>query len=325
MGAGESPMEPKVKLNDKFESENIYCTILTKARVYQGIAMLMSLNQVIRNPFTVFVYCVDDETYSLFEKLSWDYLVLIHENKFPEEIRAIKEKRKIHEYCWTLKPVLCEYVMIHYPSVKRVTYLDSDLYFWEDPDRIFQNQPKCSVLLSIEEKYRPKWKKSRLLRRIKITGLYNSGFISFKQDEIGLQSVKWWKKQCLNNCSIDLKKGLFGDQKYLDELPKWFPKVCPIATPGVNIGPWNYLKYRFTKADQSIHVNDQLLIFYHFSSLRVIDKDHIKFIYRVKKDTLPFIFGIYKKALSDAVELAEKIDPHFNGFATKTDLTKYWN
>ena len=251
MGARESTMEAKVKLSDTLESENVYCTLLTKGRVYQGIAMLMSLNQVIRDPFTVFVYCVDDESYSLFKKLPWDHLVLIHENDFPEEIRTIKETRKIHEYCWTLKPVLCEYVMIHYPSVKRVTYLDSDLYFWEDPGIIVQNQPKCSVLLSIEEKYRPKWNKSRLKRRIKITGLYNSGFISFKRDENGLESIKWWKTQCLNQCSIQPEKGLFGDQKYLDELPKLFSNICSITMPGVNIGPWNRLKYQFSKDARS--------------------------------------------------------------------------
>ena len=325
MGARESTMELKVKINDKSELKEIYCTILSKGRVYQGIALLMSLKKVVRNDYFVFVCCIDHESYSLLKKLSWDHLVLIHESDFPEEIRSIKEKRKIHEYCWTLKPVLCEYVMIHYPSVKRVTYLDSDLYFWADPDKIFQNQPNCSVLLSIEEKHRPKWKKSRLLRRIKITGLYNSGFVSFKRDEIGLQSVKWWKKQCLNHCIISPEKGLFGDQKYLDELPKLFPNICPITTSGVNIGPWNYLKYRFTESDRSVRIDDHLLIFYHFSSLRVIAKDQIKFIYRVKKDTLPFIYETYQKALSDAVELAEKVDPQFNGFATKKDLARYWN
>ncbi len=318
-------MEAKVKLSDTLESENVYCTLLTKGRVYQGIAMLMSLNQVIRDPFTVFVYCVDDESYSLFKKLPWDHLVLIHENDFPEEIRTIKETRKIHEYCWTLKPVLCEYVMIHYPSVKRVTYLDSDLYFWEDPGIIVQNQPKCSVLLSIEEKYRPKWNKSRLKRRIKITGLYNSGFISFKRDENGLESIKWWKTQCLNQCSIQPEKGLFGDQKYLDELPKLFSNICSITMPGVNIGPWNRLKYQFSKDARSVRIDNDLLIFYHFSSLRVIARDQIKFIYKVNKSKLPFIYGIYQEALSDAVELTEKVDPYFNGFASKTDLMKYWN
>lgn len=318
-------MESKIKLSKPFESENIYCTLLTKTRVYQGITMLMSLSRVIKNPFIVFVYCVDDASYSILKKLSWDHLVLIHENDFPEEIRAIKETRQIHEYCWTLKPVLCEYVMIHYPSIKRVTYLDSDLYFWEDPDKIFQKQPNCSVLLTIEEKYRPNWKKSKLRRRIRITGRYNSGFVSFMRDKVGLESVKWWKKQCLNHCSIQPEKGLFGDQKYLDELPKLFSNICPVTTPGVNIGPWNRLKYQFSKDADSVYVDNDLLVFYHFSSLRVIAKDRIHFVYKVDKTKLPFIYQMYQEALSDAVELVEKADPQFNGFAAKTDLTKYWN
>ena len=87
------------------------------------------------------------------------------------DIQSLKEERKIHEYCWTLKPVLCEHVMTHYSSIKRVTYLDSDLYFWENPSKIFKNQPNCSVLLSIEEKYKPNWKKSSQRKMIKITGI----------------------------------------------------------------------------------------------------------------------------------------------------------
>jgi hypothetical protein len=202
--------------------------------------------------------------------------------------------------------------------------LDSDLYFWGDPRGIFLNQHDCSVLLSIEEKYSPRANQS-IQRRSKITGLYNSGFISFKQDEIGLQGVTWWKEKCLENCKIAPQEGVFGDQKYLDDLPGLFPAICDITTPGVNVGPWNELKYQFSNADGLIRMDDQLLIFYHFSGIRVTGKNKIQSVNRMNPSKRPFLYQIYYEAINEAIDLVEKIDPTFNGFADEVDLQKYWN
>lgn len=325
MGARELFMESKANMSDKLDSENVFCTILTKGRLYQGLALLTSLNRVMGEDFFIFILCIDDESHSVLKKIKWNTFHLITEKELDAGIQSLKEERKIHEYCWTLKPVLCEHVMTNYSSIKRVTYLDSDLYFWENPNKIFKNQPNCSVLLSIEEKYKPNWKKASQRKMIKITGLYNSGFISFKQDKISLQSVKWWKDKCLESCKIAPEEGKFGDQKYLDELPSLFPNICAITTPGVNIGPWNYLKYQFSNVNDSIFIDDSLLIFYHFSSLRVVSKNKVNFVYRVNKKKLPFIYQIYIKAIKDIIDLVEKLDPNFNGFANDNDLQKYWN
>ncbi|EKN67605.1 glycosyltransferase [Neobacillus bataviensis LMG 21833] len=318
-------MASKAKVRDQPDSENFFCMIVTNGRLYQGLALLASLFQVMGNDFFLFIHCVDDESRKLIKKLKYKNLYLIREKKLDKGIRLLKEQRKIHEYCWTLKPAICEYVLTSFPNVKRITYLDSDLYFWGDPRWIFKNQPDCSVLLSNEEKYKPNMNQAALKRRIKITGLYNSGFISFKRDEIGLKSVKWWKEKCLENCKISPEEGLFGDQKYLDELSMLFPGICSITTPGVNIGPWNELKYQFSNVNDSIFIDDQLLIFYHFSGLRVISEDKIQSVYRGNQKNLPFIYQKYQIELSNVVYLVKNMEPNFYGFANKSDLQKYWN
>lgn len=328
MGARESIMASKAKVREQPDSENFFCIILTNGRLYQGLALLSSLFQVMGDDFFLFIHCVDEESYRLLKKLKnlkYKNLYLIREKKLDKGIRLLKEQRKIHEYCWTLKPAICEYVLTSFPNVKRITYLDSDLYFWGDPRWIFKNQPDCSVLVSNEEKYKPSMNQVALKRRIKVTGLYNSGFISFKQDEIGLKAVKWWKEKCLENCKISPKEGLFGDQKYLDELPMLFPAICSITTPGVNIGPWNQLKYQFSKVNESIFIDEHLLIFFHFSGLRVSAIDKIQSVYRVNPKKQPIIYQEYKKVLSNVVDLVKKLEPNFNGFANESDLQKYWN
>ena len=94
---------------------------------------------------------------------------------------------------------------------------------------------------------------------------------------------------------------------------------------GVNIGPWNELKYRFSQADGTIKIDDHLLIFYHFSGLRVIAKGTIQSVNRVSKKRLPFIYQLYHEVIDEAIELVEKIDPTFKGFADELDLKRYWN
>jgi hypothetical protein len=318
-------MEPEAKMSARLDSENIFCTILSKTRVYQGLALLTSLKQVMAEDFSLFIHCVDLESYKLLKKMKLENVHFIREKILDESIRNLKQERKIHEYCWTLKPVICDYVLNKYPSVKRITYLDSDLYFWSDPTSIFKNQPDCSVLLSIEEKYRPNMNQRIVLRKSRITGVYNSGFISFKNDEIGVQAVKWWREKCLEACRIAPGEGIFGDQKYLDDMPSLFSTSCNIATPGVNVGPWNVLKYQFSTVDHAVFINEHLLVFYHFSGLRVVAKDKVEFVYPVNRRKLPFIYSLYIKAITEAIELAAKFDPDFNGFADETALQRYWN
>jgi hypothetical protein len=317
-------MASKTHMTVPFDSENVFCLILTKTRLYQGLALLESLNKVMDQDYFIFIHCIDYESFTFLKKHKPKNCHVVPEKKFPNDIRMLRIERKIHEYCWTMKSVLCEYILTKYPTVKRVTYLDSDLYFWANPRQIFENQPDCSVLLSIEEKYLPNMNSAVLRNRIKMTGLFNSGFISFKHDETGLKAVKWWKEKCLEACRISTKEGLFGDQKYLDRLPSLFQKICAITTAGVNVGPWNHLKYQFSTHNDMIFIDQHLLIFYHFSGIRVTAKDKIQSVYQANRN-LPLVYELYKKALNEVIDVVEKMDPSFNGFAGETDLQKYWN
>lgn len=302
--------------------ENVYCSILSKGRVYQFLALLSSMQKVSKEDFDLFALCVDNEAYDLLKKLNMKNLHVVHENELGEDVLALKKARKVHEYCWTLKPIFLEHLMMKHPTANRLTYLDCDLYFWNDPSIIFKNQPGCSVLLSPEEKYNPSWNANFTRHMQKVTGYYNSGYISFKKDEMGLACLKWWKEKCIERCEIVPSEGFFGDQKYLDQMPKLFSNICDITTPGVNIGIWNDLKFQFSEDDSSVYVNNDRLIFYHFCGLRIVNKNKIELIFNQKH--IPFIFEYYQQMLQEAIDLTEKTDPTFNGYASADDLKRYW-
>jgi hypothetical protein len=298
-----------------------FCTILSKARLYQAVAFFGSMYEVMKD-FSLFVLCVDDEAYELLKKMNWRNIIITHINDLQDaELKSLRVSRKLSEFCWTLKPIFIEHLFINNPTLERITYADSDLFFFSDPAIIFKNQPEASVLLSRSDVFVPSFSPEFTEFMQDLTGKYNSGFISFKNNQEACDCLKWWKEKCIESCSVDLKPGSFGDQKYLDFMPSLFNGIWDIATEGVNIGHWNFAKYRFHVLNGKWYIDDSELICYHFSGFRLISKTEIAQIYEPSRIDFPFIYSIYKEILKYAISAVEKIDPSFNGFATQDDMT----
>ena len=193
--------------------------------------------------------------------------------------------------------------------------MDSDLYFFESPDIIFQNQQDWSVLLTVEEKKRRKNSKK--------TGKDNSGFISFKNNGNGLECLRWWKEKCFESCAIDFDANIFGDQLYLDQMPELFTGICDITTPGNKYRTLELLKYHYHIIDKKFYIDQVPLIYFHFSGFRIQAKNQIKLIHGFKRN-LPYIFKVYIYEINQVIEEVEKVNPIFNGFAEDDDLKLFW-
>ena len=96
--------------------------------------------------------------------------------------------------------------------------------------------------------------------------------------------------------------------------------VEEITTPGINIGHWNYPKYRFSVRDSNIMVNNDKLIFYHFSGFRIVNKNDIRQIHEEDRINQPFIYEIYRKLLTNLIDEVEKIDPTFIEYKTVAEV-----
>src|SRR5262249_20022465 len=60
----------------------------------------------------------------------------------------------------------------------------------------------------------------------------------------------------------------FGDQKYLDQWPSTYPGVVTARHKGVGVAPWNVGNYRFRLERDAVLVDDEALVFYHYSGFR---------------------------------------------------------
>lgn len=293
--------------------KNGFCIVTSKFKLHQCVALCRSLAEVIENKemFHIFILCVDKKSYKILSILTLENVTLIPlDNVETDKLRQVKGSRRINEYCWTLKPVLLEYVLENYHDIERVTHLDADLYAFNDPTPVFDKQSDCSVLLSDHDFSEP----HKGLE--KSVGKTNAGIVSFKRDEQGIACMKWWRDRCLEWCYSWVEADKFGDQKYLDQAPDLFKGVSYIDTPGVNIAPWNDAKHTISSHNNVVFAGKSPLIIYHFCSFTLSSKTKY-FVQFSGNNPSPDIYDRYMQALCKALEDIEKIDPTFNIFVIK--------
>jgi hypothetical protein len=249
---------------------------------------------------------MDEDTFRILDAAKLSNVTLTKLSNIEDEnLLNIKSTRKIEEYCWTLKPVFLTHILEQNEFIDRITYLDADLYFHNNPELMFEGSENCSVLLS-EHDFNENIKNIE-----ESVGKFNAGLISFKNNVSGRLSMQWWKEQCLNWCLNTTITGQFGDQKYLNDMIKLFEEVCSIDVPGVNIAPWNDEKYKYKVVDDKLFIDDNPLILYHYCGFRVHDKNSC--ILMFGDNCSPIIHHPYMKAIKNSILLVDKIDPNFNG------------
>lgn len=297
--------------------EHVFCTVLSRFRAYQALALLWSLEQV-GMPQRFYILCVDEQTLRLLKAMRLKRVVSLSlEDISNAELEDLKKSRKLNEYCWTLKPVLIESLFKRFPEIVRVTYLDADLFFYRNPEVVFHNQPDASVLLTRGEIAIPQMSKPSERVFQSMMGDYNSGFISFKRDDDGLACLAWWREKCMDSCVSQPREGKFGDQKYLEEMAFLFKNVAEVTTPGVNIGHWNSEKHRFRAYEGYLYIDRYRLICYHFSGYRILSKNNIVQIFEQNRAGRPFFYNDYSSVLKSIIEAVERIDPQFSGYSNE--------
>jgi len=81
---------------------------------------------------------------------------------------------------------------------------------------------------------------------------------------------------CSNWCFGYLDGQKYGDQKYLDSWKEKYKSVKIIETKGANLAPWNIKKYSIKIKGDKILIDDDILIFYHFSKLYQVSPNQFK-------------------------------------------------
>lgn len=271
------------------------CAIISKMRLHQALAMHESIMNY-NSSYWFYFFCVDDEAYELLSRMALNRTTVInYSNINDERLIEAKKERKLSQYCWTLKPYAILHIFNEFDNIQRVVYVDTDIYFYRDPETIFENAPEWSVLYTTH----------------KVNDLVNGGFVCFMRDHTGLSALEWWKEQCIKWCSDYYDEhGNLGDQGYLNSFKQMYSKIHCSELPGVNVAPWNQHLLKFEYRDGKIYVDGTGLIFFHFSCLRMFNK----WDYWIGFNVTPinYIYEPYIDVLRKKIDVIETLSPGFS-------------
>ncbi|MBI3600078.1 MAG: glycosyl transferase [Nitrospinae bacterium] len=248
-----------------FYSSNMlnFCTYFDSNYLVKGLALYRSL---VRHamPFRLWVLCFDNPTYEILQKLSLPQVNPILLSDFEhgdEQLLKAKGNRLMIEYYFTCTSSLPLYIFKNYSDVDIITYIDADLFFFSKPSPIYEEMGGNSVLI-IGHRF------PSSLSHLKMYGIYNVGFLSFRRDDAGLACLSRWREQCLEWCYDRVEDGRFSDQKYLDDWPTNFSRVAVLQHKGAGLSPWNLANYHLEMDNGQVVVDNEPLIFFHFHDLK---------------------------------------------------------
>lgn len=107
---------------------------------------------------------------------------------------------------------------------------------------------------------------------IRRAGTYNFGFCALTSTQVSLDFVHWWQKKLERECIVDLDRGIFVDQSWIDLVPGLFDKVAILRHPGYNVAYWNLAQRTVEKVGRGrFTVNGEPLVFFHYSGLNPLN------------------------------------------------------
>lgn len=280
-----------------------FCTYFDSHYLPRGLSLYLSLREHCPS-FQLWVLCMDTPTSDCLKHLALPEVIpvgLEELESFDGQLLAVKGSRSRIEYYFTCTPSLPLYILRKWPETPMVSYLDADLFFYQDPAPLFREIDEHSIAL-IEHRYA-----QNLQHRLRY-GRFNVGWLSFRNDEQGIKCLQWWRERCLEWCYDRADQDRYADQKYLDLWPGLFSNLHILRHKGANLAPWNISNYSISYRSERVWVDEQPLIFFHFHGFEQIaswlyDPHFAGCRAKVTKEIKHGIFAPYIRALISASQM----------------------
>lgn len=275
-----------------------FCTLFDSAYLSRGLALYASLQKVTTS-FHLYVVAFDNKSYGYLKDSQLPNLTVISLTDFEDnKLLEIKPSRNTAEYCWTCTSSVILYCLEKF-KLPSCTYLDADMFFFNDPKLLLDEIGTNAVLLT-EHRFTQDYDLSAT------HGIYCVQFMYFKNSKEGLTVLKWWRERCLEWCYDRVEDGKFGDQKYLDDWPLRFKSVRVLQHLGGGVAPWNVQQYDLEHHNGDICLKNKKdnhiypLVFFHFHGLRFFNNGFVSLAatsYELNSTVKELIYFPYIKKL----------------------------
>ncbi len=150
-------------------------------------------------------------------------------------------------------------------ELDKLAYIDPDITVYQALDKVWDNLEDHSIVITphMREPFNDTAHPSEL--GIIQSGTYNLGFIGLRNNSDAIKLLNWWSERLYLNCVVDIPRGLFTDQKWIDLVPAYFEKTYILRCPSYNIAYWNLHERTLTVKNSKYFVDGEPLSFFHFS------------------------------------------------------------
>jgi len=300
-------------MSSQIEKEICFFTVVSKNYLHFAKTLVNSI--LINNPSAKCFVVLCDEMGDL--DLSQEPFEIINIRDL--DIKNIDDfifRYSILELNTAIKPYVIE--LLFNDSWRKVVYFDPDIKVYQELVSLNGLLDEYQIVLTphltgfLDDEKKPG--ELEILQ----SGTYNLGFIALRNTKQTVVFVKWWQEKLYRDCVVDISKGLFVDQKWMDLVPAIFDNVYINRNEGWNVAYWNLHHRQVLNSGDGYRVNEQPLVFFHFSGFspktNLFSKHQNRFTRNSVSEAVKQICFDYEKNLIDYGFSEYKNLPYAFGF-----------
>lgn len=243
------------------KQKSVVFTIVSKNYLHYAINLMESVEAYMPDAHRIVALCdrADglDLTILPFEVIELESLNIPHLDRLLYQYSILELNTAIKPYVFSKIFALADPV--------KIIYFDPDIQLFSSGAQLLKHLDNHDLVLTphltdfLDDDCHP----SDL--SILQSGTYNLGFIALRRSDAANRLLSWWQAKLLRDCVVDIPRGLFTDQKWMDLIPCVFDRVCIERHPGWNVAYWNLKHRHIVERDGQFFVNGKPLFFFHYS------------------------------------------------------------
>jgi hypothetical protein len=238
------------------------CTIF--ASNYLSFAKTLVQSFRLHHPRSRFYLLIVDNIPDGFE-FDADVIVVRPEEIAGTEFRAMCFQYSVIELATSLKPRFLSLLLNTYQE-QAVVYLDPDVLVLKALAELPSILSSSNIVIT-PHILKPTPRDGRYPddKDLLQAGAYNLGFIAVSRSSETTEFLNWWDQHLRDDCVLDLARGLFYDQKWIDLVPGLFGSTYILRDQTYNVAFWNLHERAIERTDSTYLINGRPMTFFHFS------------------------------------------------------------
>jgi hypothetical protein len=157
---------------------------------------------------------------------------------------------------WLLRRVLSE--------AQAAVYLDSDMHVYAPLSELMDAPDAVLVTPHVLAPIARDGRRPNEIDLL-IAGIFNAGMIGVRRGAAADRFLSLWAERLGWGCVVDLERGLYNDQRWLDLLVQVTDGVGVLRDPGYNVAYWNLIERPLESHADGWRVSGRPLCCFHFS------------------------------------------------------------